>query len=58
MEKPMYPINASAFNREKQQFIGAEILAYLHGIKEDDEINGADLVDLVMRAIYSASRGK
>lgn len=49
-----YPINAPAFNHAKQRHIGAAVLAYLDGAHEDEDINGADLVDAVMRAIDEA----
>jgi hypothetical protein len=47
MKRSIYPINANMFSKQQREDLGGMLIAYLHGIGEDDEVSGSDLVDHV-----------
>ena len=49
-----WPIKKNSFTPRQLAEIGSDVVSYLDGIGEDDEISGARLVERVMLAVRSA----
>lgn len=55
---PLYPINADAYNDRQAAEIGHGILELFHGQREEDGVDGADVVEAVFRLIDDARKNE